>query len=224
MAQPFIDRYWYDFIMNERKEPYFQQLTERIRQAYREGPVYPPRDKIFRALMLTPYDEVKVVIIGQDPYYQPGVANGLAFSVNRNQPIPQSLHNIYLELQADLGLDYPPHGDLTQWAQQGVLLLNTVLTVSGGKPNSHRGFGWEVFTDRIIERLNDSPHRLIFLLWGAHAQEKAKIVDGTRHFILKAAHPSPRSAHRGFFGCRHFSQTNRLLRQIGRMPINWQIR
>ena len=196
---------------------------EKVKEAYMEGPVYPPKENIFRSIMLTPYEDVKVVIIGQDPYYQPGVANGLAFSVNKGQPIPKSLHNIYVELQEDLGLDYPPHGDLTQWAQQGVLLLNTVLTVSGGKPNSHRGFGWEIFTDRIMKRLNDSPHRLIFLLWGRQAQEKEKLVNQSRHFILKAPHPSPLSAHRGFFGCRHFSQTNEILRQIGRMPINWQI-
>lgn len=223
MDYPTINSYWYQFIKCEQEEPYFKTLMEKVKEAYMEGPVYPPKENIFRSIMLTPYEDVKVVIIGQDPYYQPGVANGLAFSVNKGQPIPKSLHNIYVELQEDLGLDYPPHGDLTQWAQQGVLLLNTVLTVSGGKPNSHRGFGWEIFTDRIMKRLNDSPHRLIFLLWGRQAQEKEKLVNQSRHFILKAPHPSPLSAHRGFFGCRHFSQTNEILRQIGRMPINWQI-
>ena len=186
MPSEFIDPYWYHFIKEEQEKSYFQTLTQKIREAYQEGPVFPEKKNIFRTLMLTPFDEVKIVIIGQDPYYQPGVANGLAFSVNKGQPIPKSLQNIYRELQDDLGIEYPTHGDLTQWAQQGVLLLNTVLTVSAGQPNSHRGFGWEIFTDRIIQRLNDTPHRLIFLLWGRHAQEKANLIDQSRHFILTA--------------------------------------
>lgn len=219
-----IDPYWYELIKREKKEPYFQTLVDRIKKVSQSERVFPEKKDIFRALMLTPYDQVKIVIIGQDPYYQPGVANGLAFSVNKGQPIPKSLHNIFCELNDDLGYEYPPHGDLSQWAEQGVLLLNTVLTVSCGKPNSHRGFGWETFTDRIIQSLNNSPHQLIFMLWGKHAQEKAKQIDPSRHFILKAPHPSPLSAHRGFFGCKHFSQANQILRKIGRMPICWQIK
>lgn len=186
-------------------------------------PIYPKGSEWFRAMDLTPLDQVRVVILGQDPYHGPGQAHGLCFSVKPGVPPPPSLGNIYKELQADLGISRPPHGFLEHWAQQGVLLLNSVLTVEAGKAASHQGKGWERFTDAVIQLVNAREVPVVFLLWGAYAQKKAAFVDGTRHLVLKAAHPSPLSAHNGFLGCRHFSQCNAFLESKGLVPIDWAL-
>ena len=186
--------------------------------------IYPPQNEIFNAFKLTEFEQVKVVILGQDPYHGPNQAHGLAFSVKPNVPPPPSLVNMYKELATDIaGFQIPNHGYLVEWAQQGVLLLNTVLTVEQGLAHSHANFGWETFTDRVITALNQQREHLVFLLWGSHAQKKGQFIDRERHCVLTAPHPSPLSAHRGFFGCRHFSKTNDYLRahQIG--EINWQL-
>lgn len=186
--------------------------------------VYPPPSSIFAALDLTPLDQVKVVILGQDPYHGPRQANGLAFSVQRGLPVPPSLVNIYHELHTDLGISPVRHGDLTSWAQQGVLLLNSVLTVAAGQPTSHQGQGWETFTDAVIDVVNKRTEYTVFILWGAYAQKKGKRIDESRHLVLKSAHPSPLAANRGgFFGCRVFSKANQYLQQHGQAPINWQL-
>ncbi|WP_374544034.1 uracil-DNA glycosylase [Sphingorhabdus sp.] len=185
--------------------------------------IYPKGSEWFRAMYLTPLDQVRVVILGQDPYHGPGQAHGLCFSVKPGVPPPPSLGNIYKELQADLGISRPPHGFLEHWAQQGVLLLNSVLTVEAGKAASHQGKGWERFTDAVIQLVNAREVPVVFLLWGAYAQKKAAFVDGTRHLVLKAAHPSPLSAHNGFLGCRHFSQCNAFLESKGLVPIDWAL-
>ncbi len=178
---------------------------------------------IFNALKYTSYSDVKAVILGQDPYHQPGQAHGLCFSVKKGVPLPPSLVNIYKEITDDLGVAMPQHGDLTGWARQGVLLLNTVLTVRAGQPNSHKDKGWEIFTDRVVECLNERTDPVIFLLWGANAKEKMKIITNPQHKILTSVHPSPLSANRGFFGCGHFKTANRLLEEMGKTPIDWQI-
>ncbi len=185
--------------------------------------IYPKGSEWFRAMDLTPLDQVRVVILGQDPYHGPGQAHGLCFSVKPGVPPPPSLGNIYKELQADLGISRPPHGFLEHWAQQGVLLLNSVLTVEASKAASHQGKGWERFTDAVIQLVNAREVPVVFLLWGAYAQKKAAFVDGTRHLVLKAAHPSPLSAHNGFLGCRHFSQCNAFLESKGLVPIDWAL-
>lgn len=185
--------------------------------------IFPPGPQIFRALDATPFDAVKVVILGQDPYHGPGQAHGLSFSVPPGIPIPPSLSNIYAELQRDLGIPRPDHGCLSSWAQQGVLLLNAVLTVEQGEAGSHQGRGWESFTDAVIARLNSEREALVFLLWGSYAQRKGAIIDARRHRVLKAPHPSPLSAHRGFLGCGHFSKTNEFLKRYRLSEIDWQI-
>jgi uracil-DNA glycosylase len=185
--------------------------------------IFPTGTNWFRALDLTPLDQVRVVILGQDPYHGEGQAHGLCFSVMPGVRVPPSLVNIYKELEADLGLPRPNHGFLESWAQQGVLLLNSVLTVEMGQAASHQGKGWEGFTDAIIRLVNDRPDPVVFLLWGAYAQRKAGFVDASRHLVLKAAHPSPLSAHNGFLGCRHFSKTNAFLEAKGQMPIDWRV-
>jgi uracil-DNA glycosylase len=183
--------------------------------------VYPPREYIFRALELTPIEKTKVLILGQDPYHGEGQAHGLAFSVQKSVRIPPSLKNIYKELQADIGMAPPDHGFLEGWARQGVLLLNTTLTVEKGKPGSHQGQGWEDFTDDIIRQINELVRPIVFMLWGAHAQKKAEMIDDEKHLILTAPHPSPFSARKGFFGCRHFSKANAFLKQSGQSEIDW---
>tara|TARA_Y100000034_G_scaffold39870_1_gene49160 strand:- start:901 stop:1500 length:600 start_codon:yes stop_codon:yes gene_type:complete len=186
--------------------------------------IYPPASEVFNALTLTPLDNVKVVILGQDPYHGPGQAHGLCFSVQSGVKTPPSLVNIYKELAQDIeGFHIPEHGNLTAWAEQGVLLLNTVLTVEQGKAHSHAKWGWETFTDAVIKSVNDTQHGVVFLLWGSHAQKKGQNIDTQKHYVLNAPHPSPLSAHRGFLGCRHFSQTNTLLSQQGKTPVNWQV-
>ncbi len=209
----------------ERKKPYFKAIAQALKTAQAEGKtVYPPKTERFAALKLTPYEKVKVVILGQDPYHDINQAHGLSFSVRKNIKIPPSLRNIYLELHNDLGILPAKHGDLTALAEQGVLLLNTVLTVEAHQPQSHAKIGWQIFTDRVIEVLNQREKPMVFLLWGAAAQNKAVLINHQKHLVLKSTHPSPLSAHRGFLGCKHFSKCNAWLIQQGQTPIDWQIR
>ncbi len=204
--------------------PQMQQLSAFLRAEKAAGKrIYPPSSKIFAALDATPFDAVEVVILGQDPYHGPGQAHGLCFSVPPSVPVPPSLVNIFAEIQRDLGIARPDHGCLLSWAQRGVLLLNAVLTVEDGKPGSHQGKGWEGFTDHIIDTLSREREGLVFMLWGAYAQAKGKFIDTRRHAVLRAPHPSPLSAHRGFIGCGHFSKANRWLEGRGAKPINWSL-
>lgn len=201
-----------------------QNLSEFLRAELRAGKtIYPPPKKIFAALDTTPFDQVKAVIIGQDPYHGPGQAHGLCFSVMPGVAIPPSLDNMLKEIESDIGIPRPEHGCLISWARQGVLLLNSVLTVERGKPESHKGKGWEGFTDAVVDHLNRERENLVFLLWGSYAQAKGKLVDGRRHLVLKAPHPSPLSAHRGFFGCGHFSKVNKWLQDHDLAPIDWRL-
>jgi uracil-DNA glycosylase len=206
------------------QRPDMQALSEFLRSELRAGKtIYPPPKKIFAALDATPFDDVKVVIIGQDPYHGPNQAHGLSFSVMPGVAIPPSLDNMLKEIGQDFGFPRPDHGCLIPWARQGVLLLNSVLTVERGRPESHKGKGWEGFTDAVVDRLNRERENLVFLLWGSYAQAKGKLVDSRRHLILKAPHPSPLSAHRGFFGCGHFSKANTWLVEHGLPAIDWQL-
>jgi uracil-DNA glycosylase len=204
--------------------PSMQDLRSFLRERKRLGKViYPPGPQIFAALDATPFDAVKVVILGQDPYHGPGQAHGLCFSVPPGVPIPPSLQNIYAEIERDLGISKPDHGCLWPWAEQGVLLLNAVLTVEQGHAGAHQGKGWEAFTDAIVARLNSERENLVFLLWGSYAQKKGQAIDPRRHRVLKAPHPSPLSAHRGFIGCGHFSAANHYLQQRGLRPVEWRL-
>lgn len=215
---------WKEALRAEFEQPYMQQLREFLRQEYAAGKeIYPPGPLIFNALNSTPLDQVKVVILGQDPYHGPGQAHGLCFSVQPGVPTPPSLVNIYKELQRDLNLPIPAHGYLQSWAEQGVLLLNTTMTVQRGNAASHAKKGWESFTDRIIQLVSERQSNVVFLLWGAHAQSKQKLIDGTKHLVLKSVHPSPLSAYRGFIGCGHFSHANRFLQQHGMNPVQWAL-
>ncbi len=214
---------WDNLLNDEFHKPYFEQLMAFIEQEYQTYNVYPHYENIFEALKITSYEDVKVVILGQDPYHQVNQAHGLCFSVPVGENIPKSLHNIYLEIVNDCNIKYPSHGNLTSWAKQGVLLLNTVLTVRDSLPGSHRNIGWEKFTDYIITVLNKKERPVVFLLWGNDAKAKAALINNKIHKILSTVHPSPLSAHRGFFGCRHFSQTNKILTDNNLEPINWQI-
>ncbi|MBO1518825.1 uracil-DNA glycosylase [Oceanisphaera pacifica] len=214
---------WQQLIEQEQQQSYLQQTLEFVEQQRAVGKtIYPPEQEVFSAFSLTPLDQVKVVILGQDPYHGPNQAHGLSFSVQLGVKIPPSLRNIYKELTTDIpGFIAPEHGCLTAWAEQGVLLINTVLTVEAGKAHSHAKLGWETFTDKVIATINEQCQGVVFLLWGSHAQKKGAKIDSLRHHILTAVHPSPLSAYRGFFGCKHFSQTNTLLAQQGKTPINW---
>ena len=214
---------WDEILKDEWKMPYYILLRQFLKEEYRTKTIYPDMYDIFNALKYTPFKDVKAVIIGQDPYHGPGQAHGLCFSVKRGVDIPPSLKNIYKELNNDIGFIEPNHGCLEDWAKQGVLMLNTVLTVRAGMAASHRGNGWERFTDRVIEKLNEKQTPVVFLLWGKPAAQKAKIITNPMHLKLEAPHPSPLSAHRGFFGCHHFSKTNHFLTENGLEPINWQI-
>lgn len=218
-------RTWRDMIGSEKAQPYFQHILQQVQQQRDSGKIiYPPKADVFNAFRYTEFDQVKVVILGQDPYHGPNQAHGLAFSVRPNVQIPPSLQNIYKELSQDIaGFQIPNHGYLVNWAQQGVLLLNTVLTVEQGRAHSHVNFGWETFTDHVIATLNQHTQGLVFLLWGSHAQKKGQFIDRQKHCVLTAPHPSPLSAHRGFFGCHHFSSTNQYLIQQGKTPINWSL-
>ncbi|ACV26936.1 uracil-DNA glycosylase [Kangiella koreensis] len=213
---------WADALAAVKKQDFFQNLLDLVQSERQAGKtIYPPQDRIFAALKLTELKDVKVVILGQDPYHGPNQANGLCFSVNPNQPLPPSLRNIYKELASDLQCPIPINGDLSHWATQGVLLLNTVLTVEAGQANSHKGRGWEIFTDEVIKSLNKAPQPIVFLLWGSQAQAKSSLINNPKHTILSAPHPSPLSAHRGFFGCNHFSKTNQILVDNNQTPIEW---
>lgn len=216
---------WLDALGGEFEQPYMQALREFLMQEKAAGQtIYPPGDEIFAALNATPLSQVKVVILGQDPYHGPGQAHGLCFSVRRGERPPPSLQNIFGELAKDVGTPRPRHGELTSWAGQGVLLLNSVLSVRAGEAASHQGRGWETFTDRVIATLNESREGLVFLLWGNYAQRKGRLIDGNRHLVLKAAHPSPLSANRGgWFGCRHFSRSNEWLVARGLSPVDWSL-
>lgn len=217
---------WKKSLENEFKEAYFHDLVEFLKnEKSSKQVVYPPGPFIFNAFNLTDLDQVKVVIIGQDPYHGPNQAHGLSFSVQKGVPAPPSLMNIYKEIQNDLGItNIKTKGDLTYWAKQGVLLLNATLTVRANQPNSHAGIGWQRFTDKVIQVLNEQCEHLVFMLWGNFAKEKGMHIDTKKHLILKAAHPSPFSADKGFFGCRHFSKTNEYLIKYGKSPIDWMIK
>lgn len=213
---------WNEILVEEMQKDYYQELQEFVKKRREEVRVFPEEKNVFRALELTPFESVKVVILGQDPYHGFGQAHGLSFSVQKGTPLPPSLKNIYKELQEDLGGELPTEGDLSHWAKQGVLLLNTVLTVEEGNANSHKGMGWETLTNRLIESLNELNHPVIFILWGKPAQEKEKLITNPSHVILKAPHPSPLSAYRGFFGSKPFSRVNDILIQQGQTPICWK--
>lgn len=212
---------WDAILADEWQKEYYLSLRQFLKREYATATVYPNMYDIFNALKYTAFSDVKVVIIGQDPYHGPGQAHGLCFSVQPGVEPPPSLKNMFKELATDVGKPTPPNGDLTAWAKQGVLLLNTVLTVRQGQPTSHQGQGWEQFTDRVIAELNHKQTPVVFLLWGAHAQRKAQLITNPIHYKLSTVHPSPLSAHRGFFGCRHFSKANALLEKHGMPPIVW---
>ncbi|HGJ5874178.1 MULTISPECIES: uracil-DNA glycosylase [Arsenophonus] len=214
---------WHDVIGSEKEQDYFRNTLAYVAKARQQGTtIFPPQKDVFNAFRYTELSEVKVVILGQDPYHGPNQAHGLSFSVRPGVPAPPSLVNMYKELAKDIpDFHYPNHGYLVSWAQQGVLLLNTVLTVEQGKAHSHAHLGWETFTDKVIAAINQYRTGVVFLLWGAHAQKKGQFIDNHKHFVLKAPHPSPLSAHRGFFGCRHFSKTNEILIRQGLSPIDW---
>lgn len=224
MSNVKIEESWKLALASEFEKPYFKQLARVLRQAKQEGEtIYPPGASIFNAYNTTPLSAVKVVVLGQDPYHNPGQAMGLSFSVPEGVRVPPSLRNIYKELHTDVDMTIPNHGDLTTWAQQGVFLLNAMLTVVKNKPASHQKIGWQNFTDATIRTLSEHREHLVFMLWGAFAQRKSALIDGSKHLILKSPHPSPFSADRGFFGNRHFSQANAYLVANGQSPINWQI-
>jgi len=214
---------WSRILREEFQKQYFLQLKQYLLTAYATETIYPPKEQIFTALELTPYQNVKVVILGQDPYHGQGQAHGLAFSVLPGVPIPPSLLNIYKELKTDLNCSIPDHGYLISWAKQGVLLLNTTMTVKANQPNSHKDLGWQLFTDQIIKKLNQKHQPVVFMLWGNHAKSKARLISNSKHLVLQAAHPSPFSANKGFFGCKHFSKANEFLLANGLHVIDWQI-
>lgn len=216
---------WHEALGRRKTQPYFQTILQTVRTERENGQtIYPPAADVFNAFKYTEFDQVKVVILGQDPYHNVGQAHGLSFSVQQGVQIPPSLVNIYKELATDVpNFHIPQHGCLTHWAEQGVLLLNTVLTVRAHQAHSHANLGWETFTDRVIAQVNAHREHVVFLLWGSHAQKKGAMIDRSRHLVLTAPHPSPLSAYRGFFGCKHFSQTNEYLAQHGIEPIDWQI-
>lgn len=212
---------WASRLQSEFDAPYFQQLTQFVKQEYASGPCYPPGPEIFNAFNLCPFPEVKVVIIGQDPYHEPGQAEGLCFSVKDGVQKPPSLVNIFKEIEDDLGRPAPATGSLRRWAEQGVFLLNATLTVRAHQAESHQGHGWETFTDAVIRRLSEEREHLVFILWGSFAQRKGQVIDRSRHLVLASAHPSPLSAYRGFFGNHHFSRANDYLIEHGLQPISW---
>lgn len=223
MKKKILSNDWAPLLEEEFEKEYYLRLREFLKKEYQTRIVYPDMYDIFNALHFTPYKNVKVVLLGQDPYHGPNQAHGLSFSVKPNVPIPPSLKNIFQELHDDLGCYIPDNGCLIPWARQGVLLLNTVLTVRQGEAHSHRGKGWEQFTDRVISLINNREKPAVFILWGRPAQSKLPLIDQTKHFIIRSPHPSPLSANRGFFGSRPFSKANRFLREIGETEIDWQI-
>ena len=216
-----IENSWKEALKDEFEKPYFASLCDFVRQEYKTSTIYPPASLIFNAFNLCPMDKIKVVIIGQDPYHEPGQAHGLCFSVNDGVKFPPSLQNIYKEIASEYNQPMPQSGNLTRWAEQGVLLLNATLTVRAHLAASHQGKGWETFTDNVIKEVNDRCQNVVFLLWGSYAQKKEAYIDKSKHCVLKAAHPSPLSAYRGFFGCNHFVLANNYLRKCGKEEIVW---
>ena len=210
---------WHALIKEQLPEGYFGKINHFMEQVYAHGIVYPPKEKVFQALITTPLEEVKVVILGQDPYHGEGQAHGYAFSVKKGMAIPPSLQNIYRELRDDIGFDIPSHGCLEEWAERGILLLNTALTVRAGQANSHKGRGWEIFTDNVIKKLNERESAIVFILWGSNAKSKEKLITNKNHSVISGVHPSPLSAHKGFFGGRFFSRANEYLDE----KIDWRI-
>ncbi len=224
MSQIKITSSWKEKLIDEFTKPYMVKLKEFLRSRYdAKKVIYPPANDWFAALNLTPFENVKVVIMGQDPYHGPGQAEGLCFSVKTGLRFPPSLLNIFKELQSDLGCELPKSGSLVPWAKEGVLLLNSVLTVEDGQANAHEGKGWEQFTDQVIAKLNEEREHIVFILWGSYAQKKASFVDKKKHHVMMSPHPSPLSAHRGFFGTKPFSKTNSYLKSHGIAPVNWQL-
>lgn len=221
MAKVQIETSWQEKLQQEFDEPYFEELIQFVRREYAQGTCYPPGNLIFNAFNLCPLSKVKVVLIGQDPYHEPGQAHGLCFSVNDGVPFPPSLRNIFQEIQTDLGTPVPASGNLTRWAEQGVLLLNATLTVRAHAAASHQKHGWERFTDAVIRLVSAECEHVVFILWGSYAQSKAALIDSTKHCVLRSAHPSPLSAYRGFFGNHHFSLCNQYLQQHNIKPIDW---
>jgi len=216
-----IEKSWKEVLQEEFDKPYFEELTNFVREEYGSKKVFPLPKDIFKAFDLCPFNNVKVVILGQDPYHGPNQAHGLCFSVNQGIPMPPSLVNIYKEIQSDIGGEIPAHGNLEHWAKQGVFLINAILSVVAGMPTSHQNKGWESFTDEVIRLIADKKEHVVFMFWGAYAQSKEWMVDESKHLILKAPHPSPLSAHRGFFGCKHFSKANEYLKSQGLEEIKW---
>ncbi|OGT42202.1 MAG: uracil-DNA glycosylase [Gammaproteobacteria bacterium RIFCSPHIGHO2_12_FULL_40_19] len=222
--QSSVELDWKTLLVPEKEKKYFRDILDFLKTERAQGKsIYPAQSDIFNAILRTPFSAIKVVIIGQDPYHNPSQAHGLSFSVPCGIKPPPSLLNIFKELKSDCGIDMPNHGCLESWAAQGVLLLNTVLTVEENKPQSHANIGWQQFTDEIIRHINHHPDTIVYLLWGSHAQKKQDLIDTKKHFVFTAPHPSPLSAHRGFLGCKHFSKTNALLIKTGRTPIDWQL-
>ncbi len=218
-----IGNEWDELLADEFKKDYYLNLRQFLISEYNSRRIFPPMNDIFNALRYTPYSSVKAVIIGQDPYHEVGQAHGLCFSVREGVQPPPSLVNIFTEIKNELGIEPPKSGELTKWAKSGVLLLNAVLTVREGQANSHKGKGWEILTDRVIELLNEREQPLVFLLWGRNARDKARLITNRRHLVLQCAHPSPLSAYNGFFGCGHFKKANEFLAQNGIEPVNWQL-
>lgn len=221
MAKEILDNSWQDVIGNEFSKSYYLELREFLKKEYAEREIYPPMNDIWTAFELTPYESVRVVILGQDPYHGPGQAHGLSFSVKKGIRKPPSLRNVFKELREDIGCGVPDDGTLAGWAEQGVMLLNTVLTVRSGEAHSHRGKGWETLTDEVIRKLSEREAPIVFILWGRPAQEKKKLIDTERHAVIESPHPSPLSANRGFFGSRPFSRANAFLREWGELEIDW---
>ncbi len=220
---PQIETSWKELLMDEFRSSYFSSLKEFLVEEKKTFKIYPPGKEIFSAFNYTPFENVKVVILGQDPYHGKGQAHGLCFSVAKGVKPPPSLVNIFKELNSDIGTSIPDHGSLIKWAEQGVLLLNATLTVRGSQAGSHQGKGWENFTNAVIKKISENKTSVVFLLWGRYAQEKESLIDLNNHFVLKAAHPSPFSAYNGFFGCKHFSKTNNILKKQNLTPIDWQL-
>lgn len=216
-----IDATWLPLLQEEFDKPYFAQLTDFVRQEYATKTIYPAGKNIFNAFNLCPFSDIKVVILGQDPYHEPGQAHGLCFSVQDGVAFPPSLQNIFKEISSDLGVPIPTSGNLERWARQGVFLLNSILTVEAHKAASHSGKGWEIFTDRVIQIISQNADHVVFMLWGGYAKGKAKVIDTTKHLVLSAVHPSPLSVYRGFFGCKHFSKANEWLVAHGKNAIQW---
>ena len=219
-----IDSSWKTVLVDEFTKSYFTELRNKVRIEYKSNVIYPHPTKIFNAFSLTPFNKVKVVVIGQDPYHGENQAHGLSFSVENGVKIPPSLNNIFKELKSDLKINLPKSGNLSSWAEQGVLMLNSVLTVRSGVANSHKNIGWEIFTENVINIISSQLSNIVFILWGKQAQEKIKIIDTKKHLILKSAHPSPLSAYNGFFGCKHFSKCNSYLKKNNKKEIDWSIR